>query len=228
MYYGWHYDSTYILVIIGTILGLIASMNVKTTFARYSKKANERGMTGAEAASRILMLAGLSYVKIERVSGDMTDHYESRTKTLRLSDTVYDKTSVAAIGVAAHECGHANHYGPLIIRHKLVPVANFGTNAAWPILIIGSIFASSGFLIKLGLIMFSCGVLFHIVTLPVEFNASTRAVAILRDNNILTRDELRPVKKVLTAAALTYVASAVAMVLSLLRLVILFGGRDND
>ena len=235
MYYGglhMFYDPTYVLVVIGTILCIMASANVKGTFQRYSNIRNARGLTGYEVASRILMLSGITDVRIERVAGDMTDHYDSRNKVLRLSDTVYDRTSVAAVGVAAHECGHAiqhaHHYVPLHLRHLLVPVANIGTNLAWPVLIFGSIFGATDTLVPLGILMFAAGVLFHIVTLPVEFNASTRAVSILRKNNILSEEELRPTKKVLTAAALTYVAGAVAMLLNLLRVLILFGGRDND
>ena len=233
MFYGLPmlYDPTYILVIIGTVLCVMASANVKSTFQRYSNVGNARGLTGYEVAARILMLSGITDVKIERVAGDMTDHYDSRNKVLRLSDTVYDRTSVAAIGVAAHECGHAvqhaHHYVPLHIRHILVPVANIGTNLALPVLIIGTFFSAKS-LIPIGLMMFGAALLFQLVTLPVEFNASRRAIKILRNSNILSEQELRPTKKVLTAAALTYVAAAVSVLLSLLRLVILFGGRDND
>lgn len=235
LYYGGmplFWDPTYVLVIIGAVLCLMASANVKSTFARYSRVSNGRGLTGAEVAQRILTLSGITDVRIDRIKGDMTDHYDPKNKVLRLSDTVYDRTSVAAIGVAAHECGHAiqhaNAYAPLGIRSFLVPIANFGTNAALPILILGTLFGMSETLVPIGLMLFGFGVLFQFVTLPVEFNASRRAVAILRDNNILTREELGPTKKVLTAAALTYVAAAVSILLSLLRLVIIFGGRDND
>ena len=231
MYYWW--DQTYILVIIGAIICLIASARVKTTYAKYSKDRSMSGMTGAEAAERILRNAGIHDVSIGHVSGNLTDHYNPKTKVLNLSDSVYGSTSVAAIGVAAHECGHAiqhqEGYFPLSFRGALVPVANFGSTMAWPLIIIGLFFNShtGTFLIQLGIMFFSLAVLFQLVTLPVEFNASNRAVHILGRTGMLQDDELKKTRRVLRAAALTYVASAAAAILQLLRLVLLFGGRDD-
>ncbi len=236
MPYGYYYypmfDPTYILVLIGVIISLWASAKVKTTYAKYSCVRSMSGMTGAQAAERILHSAGIYDVRIEHVAGNLTDHYDPRSRVLRLSDAVYGSASVAAIGVAAHECGHAvqdqKDYAPLRIRNSLVPVANFGTMAAWPIIIIGLIFGSSSFLINLGILLFSLGVLFQLVTLPVEFDASNRAVQMLGNQGILYGDEVVQTRKVLNAAAMTYVAAAAASILSLLRLLILFGGRDRD
>lgn len=236
MPYGYYYypmfDPTYILVLIGVIISLWASAKVKTTYAKYSRVRSMSGMTGAQAAERILHSAGIYDVRIEHVAGSLTDHYDPRSRVLRLSDAVYGSASVAAIGVAAHECGHAvqdqKDYAPLRIRNSLVPVANFGTMAAWPIIIIGLIFGSSSFLINLGILLFSLGVLFQLVTLPVEFDASKRAVQMLGNQGILYGDEVVQTRKVLNAAAMTYVAAAAASILSLLRLLILFGGRDRD
>ena len=235
MPYGYYYrmfDPTYILVLIGVIISLWASAKVKTTYAKYSRVRSMSGMTGAQAAERILYSAGIYDVRIEHVRGDLTDHYDPRNRVLRLSDTVYGSTSVAAIGVAAHECGHAvqdqKDYAPLRIRNSLVPVANFGTMAAWPILIVGLIFGYNSTLIHLGILLFSLGVLFQLVTLPVEFDASRRAIEMLGSQGILYGDEVRQTRKVLSAAAMTYVAAAAAAILSLLRLLILFGGRDRD
>lgn len=235
MPYGYYYrmfDPTYILVLIGVIISLWASAKVKTTYAKYSRVRSMSGMTGAQAAERILYSAGIYDVRIEHVRGDLTDHYDPRNRVLRLSDMVYGSTSVAAIGVAAHECGHAvqdqKDYAPLRIRNSLVPVANFGTMLAWPIIILGLIFGASSFLINLGILLFSLGVLFQLVTLPVEFDASRRAIEMLGSQGILYGDEVRQTKKVLSAAAMTYVAAAAAAILSLLRLLILFGGRDSD
>ena len=232
--YGYYYyfDPTYILIIIGVVISLWASARVKTTYAKYSRVRSMSGMTGAQAAERILYSAGIYDVRIEHVRGDLTDHYDPRNRVLRLSDTVYGSTSVAAIGVAAHECGHAvqdqKDYAPLRIRNSLVPVANFGTMAAWPILIVGLIFGYNSTLIHLGILLFSLGVLFQLVTLPVEFDASRRAIEMLGSQGILYGDEVRQTRKVLSAAAMTYVAAAAAAILSLLRLLILFGGRDSD
>ena len=217
MPYGYYYrmfDPTYILVLIGVIISLWASAKVKTTYAKYSRVRSMSGMTGAQAAERILYSAGIYDVRIEHVRGDLTDHYDPRNRVLRLSDMVYGSTSVAAIGVAAHECGHAvqdqKDYAPLRIRNSLVPVANFGTMAAWPIIILGLIFGASSFLINLGILLFSLGVLFQLVTLPVEFDASRRAIEMLGSQGILYGDEVRQTRKVLSAAAMTYVAAAAA------------------
>lgn len=227
-----YFDPTYILVIIGVILSLAASARVRTTFAKYSRIRSHSGLTGAEAAERILHRAGIYDVSIERVQGQLTDHYDPRRKVLRLSDSVYDSNSISAIGVAAHECGHAiqhqNAYGPLKIRGALVPVANFGSAIAWPLILIGLFLTGSQILIDIGIILFSTAVLFQLVTLPVEFNASRRAVGKLGELGILHYEELNQSKKVLNAASLTYVAAAAATILQLLRLILLFGGRRRD
>jgi hypothetical protein len=231
-YYSY-FDPTYILVIIGFVLCIGASVKVKSTFARYAKVRSMSGMTGAEAAERILHSSGIYDVSIQRVAGQLSDHYDPRTKVLRLSDSVYGDTSVAAIGVAAHECGHAiqhnTAYVPLKVRAAIVPAANFGSSLAMPLILIGAIFARSQFLIDLGIWLFSFAVIFQLVTLPVEFNASRRAVARLGETGILYGDEIHATKKVLGAAALTYVAGTAASLLQLLRLILLFGGgRDRD
>ncbi len=227
-----YFDPTYILVIIGFVITLAASAKVKSSFAKYSRVRSMSGMTGAEAAQRLLNASGIYDVKIEHVSGHMNDHYDPRTKVLRLSDPVYGQNSLAAIGVAAHECGHAiqheQGYAPLKLRSTLVPIASFGSMAAWPIILIGVFMGFSQPLINLGIILFSLAVLFQLITLPVEFNASRRAIARLGETGILYGEELQHSKKVLDAAALTYVAAAAATILQLLRLVILFGGRDRD
>ena len=226
-----YFDRTYILVLIGVVISLAASGRVRSTFARYSRVGSMSGLTGAQAADRLLKEAGIYDVRIERVSGNLSDHYDPRRKVLRLSDSVYGQTSLAAIGVAAHECGHAlqhqHSYAPLILRSTLVPVANIGSMASWPIILLGVFMSYNEFLINLGIILFSAAVLFQIITLPVEFNASKRAIAKLGETGILYGDELRQSKKVLDAAALTYVAAAAATILQLLRLIILFGGGRN-
>ena len=230
--YGLFWDYTYILVIFGALLCVIASSNVNRTFKRYSRISNMRGLTGAEAARQILSMSGISYVRVERVQGKLTDHYDPRERVLRLSESVYDSTSVAAIGVAAHECGHAiqhaENYAPLNIRSAMIPICNFASNMAVPVLLIGTFFAHGLILTQIGIAMFGTALLVQLVTLPVEFNASARAVRILDNNNILVGDEIRHTKKVLTAAALTYVANAVAVLLQLLRISIIFGGRRDD
>lgn len=233
MFY-YYYDGTYILVLIGVVLSLLASAKVKSTFARYSRVRSYSGMTGREAAEQILHRNGIYDVQVIHIAGNLTDHYDPRNKTLALSDPVYNSTSVAAIGVAAHECGHAvQHdvgYLPLSIRGALVPVANFGSTLSWPLILIGLFINGqmSAVLINLGILLFTASVLFQIVTLPVEFNASHRAVKALGTTGMLREDEVKGVRSVLTAAALTYVASAAAMILQLLRLLILTGGRRGN
>lgn len=230
-YYGY-FDPTYILVIIGAVLSLLASALVNSTFRKYSGVRSLSGMTGAQAAAKILNKAGIYDVSIEHINGNLTDHYDPRAKVLRLSDSVYGGTSVASIGVAAHECGHAiqhqNSYVPLRLRTAIFPVANFGSKLAWPLIIIGVLLSRTPTLIYAGIILFFFAVLFQIVTLPVEFNASSRAVKILDESGILYGDEVNITKKVLGAAALTYVAGAAASILQLLRLLYLFGGRNRD
>ena len=230
-YYGYYYDWTYILVLIGAVLSMIASTKVKTTYAKYGKVRSYRGMTAMDAARQILDNAGLRHVRIERVAGDLTDHYSPNEQVLRLSDTTINSTSIAAIGVAAHECGHAiqhaNGYGPLNLRNSIVPVVNIGSKLSWPVILIGVLLGLSG-LLKVGILLFSLTLLFQVVTLPVEFNASSRALVILEDSHMLYDEELKGARKVLSAAAMTYVAAAIASLLSLLRLVILYGGRRRN
>ena len=232
--YGFYFDPTYILVVIGALICLAASAQVKSTFNRYNRVRSMSGMTGAQAAERILNSAGIYDVKVQHISGNLTDHYDPRNKVLSLSDSTYNSTSVAAVGVAAHECGHAiqhqTNYVPLNLRSAIVPVANFGSTIAWPLILIGLFITSrtGTFLIDLGIICFSMAVLFQLVTLPVEFNASSRAIKILERTGILGHEELQGTKKVLGAAALTYVAGAASAILQLLRLVILFGGRGGN
>lgn len=231
--YSW-WDPTYFLVLIGAVICLIASAGVKSTYSKYSRYRSMSNMTGAQAAERILNSAGIYDVSIRHVSGNLTDHYDPRNKTLNLSDSVYGSTSVAAVGVAAHECGHAiqhqKNYAPLTLRGALVPVANFGSTISWPLILIGLFFTSNTgtLLINLGILCFSFAVIFQLVTLPVEVNASRRALKILGNTGILNSEELPMTRKVLKAAALTYVASAAAAILQLLRLVLLFGGRNRD
>ena len=229
-----YFDPTYLLVLAGVILSLMASARVKSTFSKYAKVRNSRGMTGAEAAERVLHASGIYDVRIERVSGNLTDHYDPRSKVLRLSDAVYDDTSVAAVGVATHECGHAiQHavgYGPLKLRSTLVPIANFGAQIAWPLILIGLLFNSqtSSMLINLGILAFSAAVVFQLITLPVEYNASNRAIRMIADTGIMQEEEIGAAKKVLNAAALTYVASAASAILQLLRILLLTGGRRRN
>lgn len=212
MFYPMYFDPTYFLVLIGVVLSLLASGKVKSTFSRYSQVRNSRGLTGAQAAEQVLHTAGIYDVRIEHVGGNLTDHYDPRTKVLRLSDSVYGQTSVAAVGVAAHECGHAiqhaRGYAPLKLRSTLVPVANFGAKLAWPLIIFGLFIRgeSSTLLINAGIIAFLAAVVFQLVTLPVEFNASNRAIRMLADSGMMYGEEIKGAKKVLSAAALTYVA----------------------
>lgn len=232
--YGFFWDPTYFLVLIGVIICSIASAKVRSTYNRYNRVRSSSGMTGAQAAERILRAAGITDVSIRHVSGNLSDHYDPRTKTVNLSDTVYGSQSVAAIGVAAHECGHvmqhAHGYFPLTFRSALVPVANIGSTLAWPMILIGLFFSgkSSSLFIQFGILLFSLAVLFQLVTLPVEFNASRRALASVEQLGLLSSDEIPKTRRVLSAAALTYVASAAAAILQLLRLILLFGGRDRD
>lgn len=230
----YYYDPTYSLVLIGVVICMIASSRVNSVFRRYSSVRSISGMTGREAAERILHANGIYDVRVCHISGHLTDHYDPRNKTLALSDATYSSASVAAIGVAAHECGHAvQHavgYAPLKIRGALVPIANFGSAAAWPLILIGLLIRSDAafFLINLGILLFSAAVLFQIVTLPVEINASRRAVQALEKGGMLYGEEINGTKAVLRAAALTYVASAASMILQLLRLIIIGGRRRDD
>ncbi|MBS5545333.1 MAG: zinc metallopeptidase [Lachnospiraceae bacterium] len=232
MYPMFYFDPTYILVLIGVMLSLAASSKVNSTYSRYARVGARCGMTGAEAARQLLNSQGIYDVTIRRVPGHLSDHYDPRTRTVNLSDSVYGATSIAAIGVAAHECGHAiqdaDSYAPLKIRGALVPVANFGATLSWPLIILGLFMGSGSALIQIGILMFSLSVLFQLVTLPVEFNASSRAVRLLDENGILVGQEVGQTRQVLSAAALTYVAAAAASILQLLRLLILFGNRRDE
>jgi hypothetical protein len=228
--YMFWYDSTYILVLIGALISFIASINVNRTYKRYSKIGNSRGITSQQAAEAILHSAGIYDVRIERIKGNLTDHYSPNEKVLRLSDSVYGSTSVAAIGVAAHECGHAiQHqvgYAPLKLRSASVPIANIGSMLSWPLILIGLLLGSFG-LAQIGVFLFVFVVAFQLITLPVEFDASSRALKVLNQQNMLFGDEMSGARKVLKAAALTYVAALFASILQLLRLVLLTqgGGR---
>lgn len=235
MFYPYFYfDPTYVLVLIGVIICMVASAKMNSTFSKYSRVRSRSGLTGREAAEMVLQSMGIYDVRVERVSGNLTDHYDPRSKVLRLSDSTYNSPSVAAIGVAAHECGHAMQhargYAPLSLRSALVPIANFGSTIAWPLILLGFLFTgeTSAMFLKIGVLAFSLAVLFQLVTLPVEFNASRRAMQVLGSNGMLYQDELSATKKVLTAAALTYVASAASAILQLLRIILLTGRRRND
>ena len=224
--YGFYFDGTYLLIIIGAIITMVASSKMNSRVRCHC------GLTGSQAAERILNQAGIYDVSVQRVRGNLTDHYDPRNKVLRLSDSTYGSDSIAAIGVAAHECGHAiqhqKGYVPLTIRGALVPIVNIGSNLSWVFIIAGIFLGMNQSLIHFGIILFSLAVIFQLVTLPVEFNASARALKILGNTGIMYGDEVAQTRKVLSAAALTYVAGAAAALLSLLRLVLLFGGSDRD
>lgn len=227
-----YFDPTYVLVLIGALISMVASINVNSTYRRFSTVMSMRGVRAEEAAQRILHDAGIYDVRIERIRGELTDHYSPSEKVLRLSDAVYGSTSVAAIGVAAHECGHAiQHkvgYVPLSLRALSVPVANIGSKLSWPLILIGLLIGYTP-LAQIGVILFLAVVLFQLITLPVEFNASHRALQVLKQDSMLSMDELSGARKVLTAAALTYVAALFSAILQLLRLVMIVnGGRRRD
>lgn len=229
MYYDWTYI---VLVIPCLIIALIASAKVKSTFSRYSSVPNSRRMTGAQAAYALLSANGVTGVTITKVSGSLTDHFDPRTNTIRLSESVYDSASVAAVGVACHEaghaCQHAEGYFPNKLRSAILPVANIGSRFSWILIIVGMLLpVQFNFVITIGIVFYSASVLFTLVTLPVEFNASARALSTIKDTNMLLPEEYQGAKKVLTAAAMTYVASAATALAQLLRLLILFGRRNN-
>ncbi|MBQ3601098.1 MAG: zinc metallopeptidase [Lachnospiraceae bacterium] len=232
LYIGYYFDPTYILVVIGVLLTMVASWKVNSTFRKYTKVYSTSRYTGAQVAEMILKQAGIHDVVVTHISGNLTDNYNPGKRVLSLSDSVYGESSVAAIGVAAHECGHAiqhaKGYVPIKIRKAMVPVVNICSTISWPMILLGVFFSWNQTLITLGIILFSAAVLFSLVTLPVEFNASSRALKILRNSGILSSEEAGKARKVLSAAALTYVASAAAMILQLVRLVILFGGNNRD
>lgn len=236
MFYPYYYgfDTGYILVLITAILSMVASTRVSSTFKKFSQKPTSRSITGEQAARKILDENGLHDVRVERVSGNLTDHYDPRAKVIRLSDSVHSSTSVAAVGVAAHEAGHAvQHavgYAPIKLRNTIVPIANIGSMAGPYLIIIGLLLsgAMSDVLLNLGVWFFSAAVLFQLVTLPVEFNASNRAIATLKNGMYLYEDEVPAVKKVLSAAAMTYVAAAAVSIANLLRFIMLIGGRRRN
>lgn len=227
------WDSTYILVIIGALICAIASINVNATYRKYSRVMSERGLTARDCAEAILRSAGIDDVRIEHVRGNLTDHYSPSDRVLRLSDSVYNSTSVAAIGVAAHECGHAiqhqEDYAPLKLRTLSVPAANFGSFLSWPVIVIGLILGRPN-IAQIGVVLFSLVVLFQLITLPVEFNASARALRVLEGQNLLVGNEMDGARKVLKAAALTYVAALFSSILQLLRLILITqgSGRRRD
>jgi len=227
----FYWDSTYILVLIGAAISAIASANVSGTFNRFKSVTNARRLTAQDAAAQILRGAGIFDVRIERIRGNLTDHYSPTEKVLRLSDSVYGSTSVAAIGVAAHECGHAiQHnvgYAPLKLRSLSVPVANIGSKLAWPVIFIGIIMGMTE-LARVGVFLFTFVVLFQLITLPVEFNASSRAMRILEQSGMLAGGELKGAAKVLRAAAMTYVAALFSSILQLLRLVMIVNRNSRN
>ena len=231
--YGFFFDPTYILVIIGLVLSMMASAYVNRTFQKYDEVRSRNNVTGTQAAQYILENQKIHDVGVQQISGSLTDNYNSGSKMLSLSESTARSTSVAAIGVAAHECGHAvqdaKSYFPLRLRSAIVPVANFGSSIAIPLILIGGLIRgeSGSFIINLGLLAFSLAFIFQLVTLPVEFNASKRALAILGEGGLLTPEEVPMARKVLFAAALTYVAAMISTALQLLRLVLLFGNNNR-
>lgn len=235
-YYYYGFDWTYVyLVLPCLILSLWASAHVNSTFRRYSKQHSLRGITGADAAARVLAANGVRGVRIEHTGGNLTDHYDPASNVIRLSDSVYGSTSTAAIGVACHEAGHAvqyaQQYAPIKLRAAIIPVTNFGSRLAMPLILIGLLFSSLGelsnFFIYLGIACFGLSLVFQLVTLPVEFNASRRALAAIEQCGILTDEERSGARKTLTAAALTYVAATAVSLAQLLRLLTLFGNRNR-
>ena len=234
-YYG--YNSTGLLpVLLCALFALWASHNVNSTFKKYAKQFSRRRLTGAQAAQRVLSSNGVHGVRIERVGGSLTDHFDPKTNVIRLSDSVYDSTSTAAIGVACHEAGHAVQYAvgyaPIKLRAAIIPVTNFGTKIAWPLMLIGILLSSMSYafynLVYVGIACFSLSLVFQLITLPVEFNASRRAMQAIEEGGILYEDELIGARKTLTAAAMTYVAAVATSLVQLLRLIAIYGRRRRD
>jgi len=233
MYFDWTY---LVLVLPCVILSLWASSSVNSTFKKYSSQHSRRGLTGADAAGRVLRANGVSGVRIERVSGNLTDHYDPTSNVIRLSDSVYGSTSTAAIGVACHEAGHAvqyaKNYGPIKLRAAIIPVTNIGSKLAMPLILIGLLLSafgtvSTGF-VYLGIACFGLSTVFQLITLPVEFNASRRAMAAISSSELLTTEEQKGARKTLTAAAMTYVAALAVSLAQLLRLIVIFGRRRRN
>lgn len=236
-YFFYGFDWTYLVIVLPCfLLAMLASARVNSTFKRYSTQYSRRRITGAEAAQRVLQFHGIRNVRIERVSGNLTDHYDPKANVIRLSDDVYGNSSTAAIGVACHEAGHAVQYAqqyfPIKIRSAIIPITNIGSRLAMPLILIGILFSALGnysyTLVYLGIACFSLSLIFQLVTLPVEFNASRRALQVIRDADILTTEELKGARKTLSAAAMTYVAAVAVAAAQLLRLVLLFGGRRRS
>ncbi len=229
MFYGYGFDSTFILILPAMILAAYAQSKVKSTFNKYLKVRNSYGHTGFDVARRLLDANGLQDVPVELVGGRLSDHYDPRKRVLRLSQDVYNSNSLASVGVAAHECGHAiqhlEGYAPLIVRNAIAPVASFGSQAAWFFIIGGFIFSWMN-LINIGIILFAAAVAFQVITLPVEFNASSRAIVLLESNGLVPANEIGPAREVLRAAALTYVAATFVAIMQLVRLFVLRGRRD--
>ncbi|MHB1392049.1 MAG: zinc metallopeptidase [Clostridia bacterium] len=229
MFYGYGLDPTFILLIPAMILAAYAQSKVKSTFNKYLRVRNSYGHTGFDVARRILDANGLQDVPVELVGGSLSDHYDPRKRVLRLSQDVYNSNSLASVGVAAHECGHAiqhlEGYAPLIVRNAIAPVASIGSQASWLFIIGGFIFGLGG-LIDIGILLFSAAVAFQVITLPVEFNASSRAIVLLESNGLVPSNEIGPAREVLKAAALTYVAATFAAIMQLVRLFVLRGRRD--
>ena len=237
-YYSYYYgfDMSYLILVLPClILSLWASARVNSTFRKYSNQISIRRITGAQAAQRVLQQNGVSGVRVERVSGNLTDHYDPKSNIIRLSDNVYDSASTAAIGVACHEAGHAVQYAsgyfPIKVRAAIIPITNFGSRLAMPLILLGILFsATAGFsdaLVNIGIACFALSLVFQLVTLPVEFNASRRAMQAIEDGQLLTDEEQRGAKKTLSAAALTYVAATAVALVQLLRLISIFGGRNR-
>lgn len=230
--YGYGGSGLWMLLICAAF-AMWASWNVNSTFKKYAKQFSRRGLTGAQAAQRVLSANGVTGVRIERVGGSLTDHFDPKTNVIRLSDSVYDSASTAAIGVACHEAGHAvqyaHDYAPIRLRAAIIPVTNFGTKIAWPLMLLGVLLSSMSYafynLVYVGIACFSLSLVFQLITLPVEFNASRRAVRAIEEGGILYEDELAGAKKTLRAAALTYVAAAATSLVQLLRLIAIYGGR---
>lgn len=232
MYYGYGLDFTYILVLIGAVLTMLASAKLQSTYAKYAKVRSMSGKTGAMVAREILDANGLYDVAVNHVAGSLTDHYNPADRSVNLSDAVYGKTSIASVSVAAHECGHAiqhqHEFAPLKFRSALFPIANIGSRLSWPLILIGLMIGGMGnMLMQIGIILFIAAVAFQLITLPVEFDASRRAIIELGDRNILHTEEEQGAKSVLFAAALTYVAAAAASILQLLRLILLSQRRRD-
>lgn len=233
-YYGYGIDWTYLVLVLPCmIFAMIASSNVNSTFKKYAQQLSARRLTGAQAAQRVLQHNGITGVRIERVSGNLTDHYDPRTNVIRLSDSVYASTSTAAIGVAAHEAGHAvqyaRNYAPIKLRAAIIPLTNFGSKLAMPLILAGILLSALGsfstLLVYLGIAAFGLSFVFQMVTLPVEFNASRRAMEAIEAAQLLTEEEQRGAKKTLQAAAMTYVAATATALAQLLRLIALYGNR---